>query len=171
MKNINLSFAVLLGASLMIAGCTSTKQSLGITKKAPDEFSVVRRAPLSMPPDYTLRPPTPGSVRPQELNTSDVARTQVFGGQANSAARGVSQSDNAFLTQAGANVADPDIRTKIDTEKNSVQKDKRPIGQRIFGIGSKDSGAAVVDAKAEAQRIIDNKESGYPIGSGETPMR
>jgi len=31
-----------------------------------DEFAVVTKAPLIMPPDYNLRPPRPGAARPQE---------------------------------------------------------------------------------------------------------
>ena len=34
----------------------------------PDEFTVTTRAPLSMPPDFSLRPPRPGASRPQELS-------------------------------------------------------------------------------------------------------
>ena len=34
--------------------------ALGLGKKAPDEFAVVRSAPLTLPPDFTLRPPRPG---------------------------------------------------------------------------------------------------------------
>ena len=54
---------LLFGAVLSLSACGGTKEKLGLTKKAPDEFAVVRRAPLSMPPDYTLRPPTPGHVK------------------------------------------------------------------------------------------------------------
>ena len=33
-------------------------------KRSPDEFAVVRRAPLILPPDYGLRPPRPGETGP-----------------------------------------------------------------------------------------------------------
>src|ERR1700749_573834 len=41
-------------------GMSGVRAALGITKEAPDEFGVISRAPLSMPPDYTLRPPQIG---------------------------------------------------------------------------------------------------------------
>ena len=49
----------MLGAALAaLAGCSGTVQEkLGLGKRAPDEFQVVRRAPLILPPDYSLRPP------------------------------------------------------------------------------------------------------------------
>ena len=40
---------------------------------------MVRKAPLTVPPEYNLRPPTPGSSRPQELSTESQARVAVFG--------------------------------------------------------------------------------------------
>ena len=34
-----------------LTGCTSTRQALGMTKVTPDEFRVVSKAPLVVPPD------------------------------------------------------------------------------------------------------------------------
>ena len=44
----------------------------------PDEFAVVTRAPLSMPPDYGLRPPRPGAARPNETSPRDDARSKLL---------------------------------------------------------------------------------------------
>ena len=49
--------------------------TLGLDKQAPDEFSVVARAPLELPPDYSLRPPRAGTLRPQDLTPTETART------------------------------------------------------------------------------------------------
>lgn len=40
----------------------------------PDEFAVESRAPLTIPPEFDLRPPQPGAARPQELTATDRAR-------------------------------------------------------------------------------------------------
>jgi hypothetical protein len=70
----------LLPALALLAGCgDEMKKQFGLGKNAPDEFQVVRRAPLSLPPDFALRPPQPGAVRPQEGSTSDQARSTVLG--------------------------------------------------------------------------------------------
>ena len=61
-------------ASLLVACGERTRTALGYGKQSPDEFSVVTRAPLSIPPDYGLRPPTPGVSRPQEQETAESAR-------------------------------------------------------------------------------------------------
>ena len=40
----------------MLCACGITKKSLGIEKEAPDEMLVVSRSPLSIPPEFGLRP-------------------------------------------------------------------------------------------------------------------
>lgn len=68
---------------LTTAGCSTFTQAMGGGKNSPDEFAVVTKAPLVIPPDFSLRPPKPGAARPQERNVADAARDAVFsGGQA-----------------------------------------------------------------------------------------
>ena len=71
---------VLLVAAGLLAGCSEARQAMGLGKRAPDEFTVVKRAPLSLPPEYSLRPPEPGAPRPQEPSPTAQARQQVLGG-------------------------------------------------------------------------------------------
>jgi hypothetical protein len=63
-------------ALLPVGGCAqgSVQEALGMSKRAPDEFAVVKRAPLIVPPDFELRPPEPGAPRPNIGRTSDQAR-------------------------------------------------------------------------------------------------
>lgn len=64
---------------VLLAGCgEDMRKSFGLGKNAPDEFQVVRRAPLSLPPDFQLRPPQPGAVRPQEGSATDQAKKAVL---------------------------------------------------------------------------------------------
>ena len=51
-------------SALTLSACESTKEQFDFSKKAPDEFAVVKRAPLAMPPSYELTAPKPGAPRP-----------------------------------------------------------------------------------------------------------
>ena len=73
-KLVRLRSGLLIAALAMMTACTSVKQDLGMVKEPPDEFRVSPRAPLSMPPQYSLRPPQPGQTRPQEGTTQQQAR-------------------------------------------------------------------------------------------------
>ena len=45
--------------------------------RRPDEFAVESRAPLTIPPDFDLRPPAPGATRPQEVSAASKAKTAI----------------------------------------------------------------------------------------------
>ena len=60
--------------ALVLTGCSSLNSILGGEKTPPDEFRVVSRAPLSLPPDYGLTAPQPGAQRPQETDIRQTAR-------------------------------------------------------------------------------------------------
>ena len=40
----------------ILSGCGLTRSDLGLEKATPDEMLVVSRAPLSIPPEFNLRP-------------------------------------------------------------------------------------------------------------------
>jgi hypothetical protein len=60
--------------ALLLGGCGNFKQMIGIDQPPPDEFAVEPRAPLTIPPDFDLRPPKPGAPRPQEASAAERAQ-------------------------------------------------------------------------------------------------
>ena len=75
----------LAAAGAMLANCSGgVQESLGLKKKAPDEFAVVRNAPLSLPPNFSLRPPKPGAVGEGREPQRDQARALLVGRSATS---------------------------------------------------------------------------------------
>jgi hypothetical protein len=108
---------VLIAASLVgavgLGGCQSTSRALGLAKVTPDEFRVVTKAPLILPPDYSLRPPAPGEPRPQELQPESAARTALLGERT---AEVRSDGEKLLVTKAGGDKADPLIRYVVDDE-------------------------------------------------------
>src|SRR6201989_2627872 len=105
--------AAALVAAAGLSACTSTRNALGMNKVTPDEFRVVTKAPLVVPPDFSLRPPAPGKPRPQELQPESAARTALLG-QQEGAAR--SDGEKALVAKAGGEKADPLIRYVVDDE-------------------------------------------------------
>jgi len=161
MKNFIFSLSALF-LVLTVSACSSTKETLGLNRQSPDEFAVVKRAPLSLPPNYALRPPEPGAPRPQEQATSDQAANVVFNGGAQTKSKPVSRNaaENALLTQAGANEVDPDIRRKVDQETATQTDKNKPVIDKLLSIGSKDEvPAEVLDAQEEAERLKTQKSS------------
>ena len=76
-RGVVVASAVCLAASSLIAGCTDFKKSIGLEPTLPDEFAVESRAPLTIPPDFELRPPSPGAPRPQEKASNQQAKQAI----------------------------------------------------------------------------------------------
>lgn len=109
------SIGVCLGAAAMVSGCGG---GTGLKRVRPDEYAVARQAPLVIPPDYTLVPPKPGAARPQDSNPNALTLQALFGGSAQRSA-----GEFATLQAAGADSADPGIRSNVgDPETTVVDK-------------------------------------------------
>jgi len=50
------------GLGMTLMGCEGIRQATGAAKLPPDEFTVLTKAPLVLPPDYNLRPPSRACV-------------------------------------------------------------------------------------------------------------
>ena len=114
------------------SGCTDARRALGFEKSPPDEFQVVSRAPLTLPPDYSLRPPQPGAPRPQERSVQDTARTAVVGVMSSGPAGAASPGESALLTRAGAPKANPDIRELVGREAGELAEADRTFVDRLI---------------------------------------
>lgn len=163
--------AVLLAASTLSA-CTDVKRSLGYEKQAPDEFQVVQRAPLSMPPDFSLRPPQPGAVRPQEGTVRDQAR-QVLTGLRTSTPISTdnrSSGDIAMMKRVGADSIQPDIRVIVNKETQALADADKSFQDRIMFWRKPEPPGTAVDAAKETQRIRENQALGKSVSEGDTPQ-
>lgn len=161
-KIMNLKMIILVGSAALLglSACSGAKESLGLTKTVPDEFKVVKRAPLAMPPEFTLRPPRAGAPRPQEQSMSEEARQVIFGGKAAEQTQSTSSAEELLLQELGSDRADPNIRDKIQAELAEHEEKREPIGTRLFGIGgNSDDDADTVDAKAESARLHGSAKS------------
>ncbi len=173
---------------LSLTACSgqNARDILGLDRKAPDEFRVVSRPPLSTPPDFQLRPPVEGEdslgLPPSDLQAkslivdgkdiSDIdydirrkmggAETAV--GVVDSYAIG-SEADNALLSRAGAAEADPNIRARIYQER--VQTKEEAKSNWLIPTKTDD---IIVDAEKEKARLKANEETGKEVTEGETPV-
>jgi hypothetical protein len=126
----------------MLTGCGSSadlRDKLGLNHQGPDEYRVVPRPPLSLPPDFSLRPPGQETQYASGMAADTRAHDQVLGDQAqgpgtvrdlsSTAVTPVTASvlpsgqDAQFLTDIKANAADPNIRQKLQSEKSVTAQD------------------------------------------------
>lgn len=169
--------AALLAVLVSVGACEGMKKQLGYTKQPPDEFRVVSRAPLTLPPDYALRPPEPGAIRPQEGTTTEQARQAVFRVdepkgptlEERAAADGRSLGEVSLLKLAGAEDADPQIRSTVERETLQINAENEDFLEDLVFWREPEQPGEVVDADAEARRLRENAALGKDITTGQTP--
>jgi hypothetical protein len=158
---------------MVLAGCSSVKKELGVGRNSPDEFTVIKHAPLTLPPDYSLRPPANPNNTPPEAQAANMAKAALMGKEESAVASGSAES--ALLSKMGAGSAVPDIRQKIDEENGYIALKNRTVAEKLI-FWNDESGntekmpASVVDPKGEAQRLLKNKTEGKPVTTGTVPV-
>lgn len=119
-------------AGSMLAGCGAFGGSS--SPQGPDEFTVVGRAPLVIPPESDLRPPRPGEPRPQEIDPSNRAMRALFPKGTKTPPK-PSKSEQTLLDQVSSG-ANADIRSNaglLDLEvarKSLILADILAAGER-----------------------------------------
>ncbi len=164
-----LAIALTAGVGLLglgLQGCSSTAKALGMTKVVPDEFRVVSKAPLVVPPDYALRPPSPGQPRPQELQPESAARNALMG-----ESQGVARSDGEKLLaeKAGADKADPLIRYMVDDEFGSLAHKEPSFADRV--LFWRKNGADKTSGSAPATAAQSGAETAAPVDAAKEADR
>jgi hypothetical protein len=163
------------GVALSASGCSSLRSWMGAEKTPPDEFRVVTRAPLSLPPDYGLVAPQPGAPRPQETEMRDAARQIVVdrqGGaqkQQSAILQGRDPGEAALLKRAGVAKNEPNIRATVNRETSKLAEVNDTFINRLMFWRPKEQPGVVVDADKEAKRLRENAALGRPATTGETP--
>lgn len=152
--------AVVVALAFGTASCSSIAKAVGSGKNSPDEFAVVTKAPLVIPPDFSLRPPRPGARRPQERDAAQEAANAVFGGSGQGAAV-QTDGERMLLESAGAQDADDSIRDLVDSEFYTIQRTNTGFANKILFWQGETVDPATL-GNAEAEPPVNNEDLGQP---------
>lgn len=145
---------VSLGLTLsLVSGCAALGGS-----NSPDEFRVVKKAPLVIPPEFNLRPPQAGQAQPFEIDETRVSSVSAFG---TDLGQNASAAERALVAAAGANAVSPIIRNQVDWEQAKTIRKSPSTADRVIGWDGSESetadsatgGGDVTIARGSGERI------------------
>ena len=142
-----ITMALLIG----LAGCSDFRRAVGTEKSSPDEFEVVVRPPLSLPPGFSDRPEDIIAEGNKATGIDSKARAKALLAVGTNA-------NNAFDLLFDFSDVPDDIRAKVDSETYGIQLDNRLPLQQLFG-GLPDIGP-VLDKMAEDRRLRRVRQEG-----------
>ena len=109
--------SALIVAAGLVSGCAEVRDAAGLAKKSPDEFQVMARPPLSLPPNFTLTPPTSAGAatsakrtKPAPADQHPQAKAKILGFVYEKRAPGLDRRPTAIRvdkTRAGRSRSNP----------------------------------------------------------------
>lgn len=145
---------MILGAT----ACSDYRRAIGTEKSTPDEFQVVVRPPLSLPPEFTKRPDATTTDLGVDEKSSRNLMNNLF------ERRNITASGYDELFELSS--IEPDIRIKVDQETTGIIFERRLPINVIFG-GLPEVGP-ILDQMAEDRRIRINRMQKRAINEGAT---
>jgi hypothetical protein len=176
-----ITLALIGGLAATLSACDSIKSDAGFGKDSPDEFAVVTKAPLVIPPDFNLHPPAPGAAAANQVEPTQAAQAALFAADPNTVAASLpanmSMGERYLLANARVQDADPGIRQQIAADAGNLRGSDDSFTDALLFSGSSSTppGSTPVDADAEARRLEAARAAGAstapqaPVGSASAP--
>ena len=126
-----MSAVVGLTLSSLLSACggggETVGEALGYELTGPDEMAVIKRPPLTVPPDFNLRPPRPGKEATAATDASRTARQTLLGSVAsgpNSSGEPTSEGQNLLVSRSD--------RTELDLDKLTETRAENRIDNALL---------------------------------------
>jgi hypothetical protein len=146
---------------LSLAACDSIRSAIGTNKDPPDEFAVVTKSPLIIPPDYNLKPPKPGAPPLNQVSPTESAQAALYSDDPKTIAGVISgnysESEKLLMAQTGAASASDSIRQQIAADNSNADSADESFTDQLLFSTPNNSGDAPLNADAEKARLDGGK--------------
>ena len=152
---------------LFTIGCDTVRESAGVNRSVPDEYTVTNDPPLAIPPDYNLLPSEDIIKQKKLTSDSEITKEILFGldEELNEIeTNNTSTALSSILKKSGADESNASIRKELE----EYEKTKSSIN--IFGGEKYMTKEEVLDAAGESQRLRENIFNKKDLLEGDTPI-
>ncbi len=136
---------------IALSGCSGLDETGSILDAgSPDEFLVISKAPLVMPPDMNLRPPHAGAAQIGDLNPRLAARAAITGLTDQRELSVRSAGEKVFLSRLNTGINNSNVREQLLLDQGIATKERKFLDQ-VLGIEGK--GNKALEPYSEADRL------------------
>ncbi|MDC0073750.1 DUF3035 domain-containing protein [Alphaproteobacteria bacterium] len=148
-----------------LSACGGSLGLTGMTSKAPDEFAVIKKEPLIIPPDFSLRPPDTGFSPPNSSSPSKLAKSAIFDKKNNTnnleIATSSSRGEIELIKLAEKGKSNPEIRKILREDYKMLSSLRGGLVERIISqVGGQNSLSEVVKPEVETKRLQEKQATG-----------
>ncbi|HAK98768.1 MAG TPA: hypothetical protein DCP14_05410 [Rhodobiaceae bacterium] len=122
----------LLCLTLTVSACGSgLSDAFSYKKNPPDEFAILKKQPLIIPPDYSLKPPNQAGSKIARASTR-VEAEQILTGREVDISEISSDGEKEILDRVGSNPSQNNVRSKIQSDGNTVISKDKTITENLI---------------------------------------
>ena len=136
----NLKYNNLIFFSILLCSCASSDNLIKLSEVPPDEFAVIRKDPLEIPPNFNLRPP--GKLEKNSSDSSKKAKevfTDLIGNKKknNTSDLDLTPGDSILLEKTGFTEKNSSIREVLTSENSQELLNKGRIEKLVESLVGK----------------------------------
>ena len=122
----------LLCLTLTVSACGSgLSDAFAYKKNPPDEFAILKKQPLIIPPDYSLKPPNEAGSKIARSSTR-VEAEQILTGREVDINEIASDGEREILDRVGSNPSQNNVRAKIQNDGNNVISKDKTVTEKLI---------------------------------------
>ena len=154
-----------------VLGCARSKEALNINSSSPDEFAVIRKKPLVIPPKFNLRPPASSEKELDKKKSINEARNVLVGSASSNQKKAnrddTSKGELVFLAKSGTNSSNSNIRKILQEENSKLASYSNSFVQRLVSSMSGEDKKNLVDPQKEQKRFQEKRSTGEATIKGQ----
>ncbi|MBL6767822.1 MAG: DUF3035 domain-containing protein, partial [Candidatus Micropelagos sp.] len=97
----------------------------------PDEFAILKKQPLIIPPDYSLKPPNEAGSKIARTSTR-VEAEQILTGREVDISEIASDGEKEILDRIGSDPSQNNVRSKIQSDGNTVIGKEQAVTENLI---------------------------------------
>ena len=159
---IRLSFLLLI---LFLSSCSNSTKTINFKSESPDEFAILRKEPLVIPPNFNLRPPSVKSSNPNLSSRENNLKSAIFlTDKTNKSSKNNSKKSKGeiqLIKSIGEGKLGSRIREVLEDENRQLSKAQDGVVEKIISqVTGNGSVGKVVNPQTEVKRLQEQQSVG-----------